>query len=92
MCDLRHRSFRRGERIAPTGRVASPGCVSLRVPLQGSWLRTDETIDFVRAVAPERAYGIHDAHLNDRGLGTVNGWLAERSGHDYRWLAPGEAA
>jgi len=65
---------------------------TLLVPVHGSWLKTDEAIDFVRAVAPERAYGIHDAQLNDRGLGSVNAWLGEESGHDYRWLAPGETA
>ncbi|MBE1490592.1 MBL fold metallo-hydrolase [Plantactinospora soyae] len=65
---------------------------TLLVPVQGSWLKTDEAIDFVRAVAPERAYGIHDAQLNERGLRSVHGWLAERCGHDYRWLGPGEAA
>ncbi|MBF9134120.1 MBL fold metallo-hydrolase [Plantactinospora sp. S1510] len=65
---------------------------TLLVPVHGSWLKTDEAIDFVRAVAPERAYGIHDAQLNDRGLGSAHGWLAERCGHDYRWLAPGETA
>jgi L-ascorbate metabolism protein UlaG (beta-lactamase superfamily) len=65
---------------------------TLLVPVQGSWLKTDEAIDFVRAVAPERAYGIHDAQLNDRGLEGTHGWLAEECGHDYRWLRPGETA
>lgn len=83
------------------GRVYHPGdslhrpevpVETLLVPVHGSWLKTDEAIDFVRAVAPERAYGIHDAQLNDRGLGSAHGWLAEQSGHDYRWLTPGEAA
>jgi L-ascorbate metabolism protein UlaG (beta-lactamase superfamily) len=30
---------------------------TLLVPMQGSWMKTDEAIDFVRALEPERAYG-----------------------------------
>ncbi|MER5998989.1 MBL fold metallo-hydrolase [Nonomuraea angiospora] len=65
---------------------------TLLVPLQGSWLKTVEAIDFVRAVGPRRAYGIHDAQLNDRGLSTTNAWLARTTDHGYRWLAPRETA
>ncbi|MEQ4300287.1 MBL fold metallo-hydrolase [Plantactinospora sp. B6F1] len=83
------------------GRVYHPGdsvhrpgvpVETLLVPVQGSWLKTAEAIDFVRAVAPERAYGIHDAQVNDRGLRSVHGWLAEEAGGCYRWLTPGETA
>ncbi|MEV0092912.1 MBL fold metallo-hydrolase [Streptomyces sp. NPDC050738] len=62
---------------------------TLLVPLQGSWLKTDEAIDFVHAVAPDRAYGIHDAQLNERGLDSLNGWLAEECRGRYRRLPPG---
>lgn len=65
---------------------------TLLVPLQGSWLKTVEAIDFVRAVRPRRAYGIHDAQLNERGLSTTNAWLARATEHGYRWLAPRETA
>ncbi|MBT2227590.1 MBL fold metallo-hydrolase [Nonomuraea sp. NEAU-A123] len=65
---------------------------TLLVPLQGSWLKTAEMIDFVRAVAPERAFGIHDAQINERGLASANGWLSEETEHGYRWLAPLESA
>lgn len=61
---------------------------TLLVPLQASWMRTGEAIDFVRAVKPERALGIHDAQINERGLASVNGWLEEEGRTDYRWLAP----
>jgi L-ascorbate metabolism protein UlaG (beta-lactamase superfamily) len=63
---------------------------TLLVPVQGSWLKTSEAIDFVKAVKPGRAFGIHDAQLNERGLGAVNAWLAEETGDAYRYLAPGE--
>lgn len=62
---------------------------TLLVPLQASWMRTAETIDFVRAVGPERAVGIHDAQINERGLASVNGWLEEEARTAYRWLSPG---
>ncbi|MER6448172.1 MBL fold metallo-hydrolase [Streptomyces venezuelae] len=64
---------------------------TLLVPVQGSWLKTVEAIDFVKAVAPRRAIAIHDAQLNDRGLASVNGWLGEETSHGYRYLRPGES-
>jgi L-ascorbate metabolism protein UlaG (beta-lactamase superfamily) len=65
---------------------------TLLVPVHGSWLRTSEAIDFVKAVAPRRAFAIHDAQINARGLGSANGWLAQETGDVYRYLAPGEPA
>jgi hypothetical protein len=38
-----------------------------------------------------RAFGIHDAQINERGIGSIDGWLEEAS-ERYRWLAPGEQA
>jgi L-ascorbate metabolism protein UlaG (beta-lactamase superfamily) len=65
---------------------------TLLVPVQASWLKTAEAIDFVRAVDPARALGIHDGQVNERALGSINGWLENTSGHRYRWLSPGQAA
>jgi L-ascorbate metabolism protein UlaG (beta-lactamase superfamily) len=65
---------------------------TLLVPLQASWLKTAEAIDFMRAVSPARAFGIHDGQVNERALGSINGWLEETGGQRYRWLAPGQAA
>jgi L-ascorbate metabolism protein UlaG (beta-lactamase superfamily) len=64
---------------------------TLLVPMQASWLKLAESIDFVRAVAAERCFGIHDGQINDRGLGTTNAWLARQGSQSYRWLAPGES-
>jgi L-ascorbate metabolism protein UlaG (beta-lactamase superfamily) len=60
---------------------------TLLVPLQASWLKLDEAIDFVKAVNPRQAHGIHDAQLNERGLASVNGWLSEEV-DCYHYLAP----
>ncbi len=65
---------------------------TLLVPMQASWLKLAEAIDFVRALAPERCFGIHDGQINDRGLSATNAWLAGEGGGAYRWLSPGEAA
>jgi L-ascorbate metabolism protein UlaG (beta-lactamase superfamily) len=64
---------------------------TLLVPAQGAWLKLVEAIDFVRAIKPMRAVPIHDAQLNERGLGSVNAWLADEAGCDYRYLAPTES-
>ena len=63
---------------------------TLLVPLQASWLKTAEAISFLRAVGPKRAFGIHDAQINSRGLRGANGWLTEQGGHGYQYLTPGE--
>ncbi|SDY37485.1 L-ascorbate metabolism protein UlaG, beta-lactamase superfamily [Micromonospora pattaloongensis] len=65
---------------------------TLLVPVHAPWLKLDEAIDFVRAVDPERTVPIHDGMVNDRGLGSINGWFGRETDHGYRWLAPGEQA
>ena len=63
---------------------------TLLLPAQGGWMKLDEAIDFGRAVAANRSFAIHDAQLNDRGLGSVNAWMGETV-DGYRYLAPGES-
>jgi L-ascorbate metabolism protein UlaG (beta-lactamase superfamily) len=64
---------------------------TLPVPAQASWMKTGEAIDFVNAIKPHRAFPIHDAQLNDRGLSSVNRWLSEETDSDYRYLLSGES-
>lgn len=71
--------------------VPAAEVTTLLVPMQASWLKTAEAIDFVRAIPHERCFGIHDGQINERGLGAVNGWLAHGS-DAYQWLAPGQSA
>ncbi|MFG3587342.1 hypothetical protein [Streptomyces sp. NPDC047990] len=55
-------------------------------------MKTDEALDFVRAVQPERAYGIHDGQINGRGPGSLNCRIADACGGCYCWLPPGSSA
>lgn len=64
---------------------------TLLVPAQGSWLKTGEAVDFVKTINPKRSFAIHDAQINDRGLGSVNGWLDQET-NGYQYLKPGESA
>lgn len=64
---------------------------TLLVPAQGSWMKTAEAIDFVKAIKPQRSFAIHDAQINDRGLSSVNGWLGEETDYGYQYLRPGES-
>jgi len=61
---------------------------ALFVPLQASWLKAAEAIEFVRAVRPELTVPIHEGQVNERGLAALNSWLGETTGPGYRWLAP----
>ncbi|HEY6737819.1 MAG TPA: MBL fold metallo-hydrolase [Actinopolymorphaceae bacterium] len=65
---------------------------TLLVPAQASWLKTCEAIDFVNTIGPERAFPIHDAQVNERGMSSINGWMQERTNAGYRYLAPRESA
>lgn len=73
--------------LRPTQRVEV-----LLVPAHASWLKTSEAVEFVRDIAPVRAFAIHDGQVNDRGMEGVNHWLSSAGGTEYRWLAPGDSA
>jgi L-ascorbate metabolism protein UlaG (beta-lactamase superfamily) len=63
---------------------------TLFVPVTAPWLKVSEAIDFVRSVAPRRAFALHDALGNDNGLGIVDRLLGQFSGAEYSRLVPGE--
>jgi L-ascorbate metabolism protein UlaG (beta-lactamase superfamily) len=44
---------------------------TLLLPISAPWLKAGEMIDYFRTVAPARAYAIHDAILNEAGLGLM---------------------
>jgi L-ascorbate metabolism protein UlaG (beta-lactamase superfamily) len=63
---------------------------TLFVPITAPWLKVSEAIDFVRSVAPRRAFALHDALANDNGLGVLDRLLGQFSGAEYSRLVPGE--
>jgi L-ascorbate metabolism protein UlaG (beta-lactamase superfamily) len=65
---------------------------TLLVPISAPWLKAAEMIDYFRTVAPARGYAIHDAVLNDNGLGLFTRMLsvaAAPSGVPVSRLEPG---
>jgi len=61
---------------------------TLFLPMQASWLKTSEAIDFAKHINPDRVIGMHDAQLNDRGIRSVNHWLGQTL-EAYRWVPAG---
>ena len=64
---------------------------TLLLPVSAPWLKLAEALDFVRAVAPVRAFPVHDAMLSEVGTANVDRWIEGKGGTDYRRLAPGES-
>jgi L-ascorbate metabolism protein UlaG (beta-lactamase superfamily) len=64
---------------------------TLFVPVSAPWLKAAESIEFVRAVKPRRAFALHDALLNQNGYGLVDGLMSRLSGAEYRRLGTGES-
>jgi L-ascorbate metabolism protein UlaG (beta-lactamase superfamily) len=62
---------------------------TLFVPISGPWLKLAESVDFVRAVAPRRAYALHDCLLNDVGAQVTDGNLGRLAGCEYAHLEAG---
>lgn len=64
---------------------------TLFVPVAGPWLKIGESIDFVRAVRPQRVFALHDRLDSELSAGLVDGHMSARSGCPYERLAPGSA-
>ena len=65
---------------------------ALLAPISGPWYSTREMIDYVRAVAPQRTYAIHDALLSPIGLQVAemfSGLAAGPNNASYTRLEPG---
>ena len=62
---------------------------TLFVPVSAPWLKVAESVDFIRAVKPRRAYALHDALLNDLGAPLVERVINQLSGAEYQRLSPG---
>jgi len=64
---------------------------TLLVPTCAPWLKTAEALDFIRAVAPSRAYSIHDAMLSATGEQIIDRWLSLKGNTDYARIPVGES-
>ena len=67
---------------------------TLLLPIYAPWLKLSEVIDYVRAVDADQAFAVHDAPLNDIGLGLVGGLLGGKgpgTPTPYSRLAPGDS-
>jgi L-ascorbate metabolism protein UlaG (beta-lactamase superfamily) len=62
---------------------------TLFVPVAAPWLKLSESLDFVRAVRPSRAFALHDVLDNEKSAGLVDGQLTQRAGCPYERLTPG---
>ncbi|MFG1952755.1 MBL fold metallo-hydrolase [Micromonospora sp. NPDC048830] len=62
---------------------------TLFAPIHAPWCKFSEVLDFIRAVAPRRAYALHDALLNDNGFAVYNRQYAALSKTEYQRLEPG---
>jgi L-ascorbate metabolism protein UlaG (beta-lactamase superfamily) len=62
---------------------------TLFVPLHAPWAKVSESIDFVRAVRPQRAFALHDSLLTETGASLYDTHLGRLSGTDYARVAPG---
>lgn len=62
---------------------------TLLVPVNAPWLKVSEAVDFARAVAPGRAYALHDHLLSAAGAQVYGGILTRLAGCDYQRLEPG---
>ena len=84
--DGRTNLYHPGDSFVPPGDEAVE---TLFVPLNAPWAKLSESIDFARAVRPERAFALHDALLTDTGAGVYGGHLERLSGTRFARVAPG---
>lgn len=67
---------------------------TLLVPIHAPWSKVGEVIDFVTSVRAPKAFQIHDALLNEQGLGFAEAHVKRIGafyGTEFRHLAAGES-
>ncbi|MGC4804453.1 MBL fold metallo-hydrolase [Micromonospora sp. DT233] len=62
---------------------------TLFAPIHAPWSKFSEVLDFIRAVAPRRAFALHDGLLNANGLAVLDRQYAALCHTDYQRLEPG---
>ncbi|MET3919742.1 MBL fold metallo-hydrolase [Arthrobacter sp. UYEF20] len=80
----------------PGDSFAIPDGVEVRtllVPIHAPWNKVGEVVDFVIGVRAPKAFPIHDALLNQSGLGLIEGQVTRigaKYGTEYRHLSSGD--
>lgn len=67
---------------------------TLAAPLGAPWLKLGDTMDYVLAVKPKRAFYVHDMLLSAAGKGMSAArlkWATEENGGTFTELQPGES-
>jgi L-ascorbate metabolism protein UlaG (beta-lactamase superfamily) len=64
---------------------------TLLVPASGPWTTLADALDFTRAVAPARAFPIHDEMLSARGNANFDGWLENKGQTTYQRIVLGDS-
>jgi L-ascorbate metabolism protein UlaG (beta-lactamase superfamily) len=85
-----------GEVFHPGDSFTVPGrrVPTLLTPCDAPWLKAAEMLDYLREIAPDRAYSIHDAYVSEIGMGVVGSFLSfesERTGAEIRVFETGES-
>ncbi|MFJ5266373.1 MBL fold metallo-hydrolase [Streptomyces sp. NPDC088387] len=87
--------------LVDDGRVFHPGDAltvpeqpveTLLVPVQAPWSKISEVIEYVREVAPQRVYDIHDALLTELARPIYDTHLGNLGGSEHLRLASGASA
>lgn len=66
---------------------------TLLIPAAAPWFKLSEALDFARAVAPTRAFPIHDRMLStDIGFDYFDAWMQAKGNTDYARIPLGKAA
>lgn len=81
----------------PGDSFAVPGGIevdTLAAPLGAPWLKVGDAMDYVLAVKPRRAFGVHDMTLSIAGRDMHRSrlkWATEQHGGEFFELDPGDA-
>ncbi len=73
----------------PDRPATDPAFEVLFAPMQASWLKTIEVIDFINKIAARRTIGVHDGQMNERGRHVITNWLEHQTAVSFLWLTPG---
>ncbi|MDT0476828.1 MBL fold metallo-hydrolase [Streptomyces griseoviridis] len=82
------RVFHPGDALTVPGRPVE----TLMLPVMAPWNKLSEVVEYVREVAPERTYDVHDALLTDLARPVYDRQLDALADAEHLRLAPGASA